>query len=142
MSRADDPVAYLREINATAAFNVWAGIDVVDAGGGQAVISMPWRPELGQYSGYLHAGVVAALIDTACGYAANHIVGRVMASHCAVNYLAPAVGESFLTTARVVKAGRRQIFTTAEVQAETAGESKLVATGETLLMPLLSEVPS
>ena len=65
----DGPLTILREVNQTSAFNQWLGIEVVSAEPGKAEITMPWRPEAGQYSGFLHAGIVGALIDTACGYA-------------------------------------------------------------------------
>ncbi len=48
----------------------------------------------------------------------------------------PAVGVAFHCRGEVVKAGKRQIFTRAELFAETeTGDRKLVATGETILMP-------
>lgn len=133
-----DPLALLRGINETAAFNRWCGIEVVAAGEGTAEIAMPWREEAGQYAGFLHAGLVGALIDTACGFAAATVVGRVLASHFAVNCLRPAVGERFVARARVVKPGRTQVFTACELFAISAGEEKLVATGETLLTPVAS----
>jgi uncharacterized protein (TIGR00369 family) len=94
---------------------------------------MPWRAEVGQYAGFLHAGLIGALIDTACGFAAVTVAGRVLASHYAVNCLRPAVGERFIARARVVKPGRTQVFTACELFAVVAGAEKLVATGETLL---------
>ncbi len=94
---------------------------------------MPWRKELGQYAGFLHAGLVGALIDTACGFAAASVVGRVLASHYSVNCLRPAVGERFFARARVVKPGKTQVFTACELYAVADGQEKLVATGETLL---------
>lgn len=128
-----DPLALIRAINGTAAFNRWCGIEVLAAGDGRAEIAMPWRDEAGQYAGFLHAGVVGALIDTACGYAAATLVGRVLAAHYAVNCLRPAVGERFIARARVVKPGRTQVFTACELFAVERGEETLVATGETLL---------
>jgi acyl-coenzyme A thioesterase PaaI-like protein len=62
------------------------------------------------------------------------VVGRVLASHYAVNCLRPAVGHRFIARARVVKPGRTQVFTACELFAHSAGEDKLVATGETLLL--------
>ncbi|GGC79751.1 PaaI family thioesterase [Chelatococcus reniformis] len=126
----------LRAINGSAAFNRWAAFAVADAGPGRAELHLAWREEFGQYAGFLHAGMLGALIDTACGFAAATQVGPVLASHFAVNCLAPAVGESFIATASVVKAGRRQVFARAEVTAVTGTERKLVATGETILVPI------
>ena len=126
----------LQAINATSAFNRWTGFEIVDASAGRVEISMQWRPEVAQYSGYLHAGLIGALIDTACGYAAATLVGRVMASHFSVNCLRPAIGECFRARARVVKPGQRQVFTTCELFAVTAEKEMLVATGEALLVPV------
>lgn len=128
-----DHLATLRGINSEAAFNRWCGIEVVSAEEGRVEIAMPWRSEVGQYAGFLHAGLVGALIDTACGFAAVTMVGRVLASHYSVNCLRPAVGERFIARARVVKPGRTQVFTACELFAVDAGQEKLVATGETLL---------
>lgn len=124
----------LRGINDTAGFNRWAGMTVQDAEPGGAELRLLWRDDLGQYSGFLHAGMISALIDTACGFAAATLAGpTVLASHCAVNFLAPARGDFFSARARVVKAGRRQIFARAELTAHRDGTSTLVATGDTIL---------
>jgi uncharacterized protein (TIGR00369 family) len=134
MNALADPLAVLREVNRTAAFNRWCHIEVIGARPGEAEIAMPWRDELGQYAGFLHAGLIGALIDTACGFAAATLVGRVLASHYAVNCLRPAVGDRFVARARVVKQGKLQVFTTCELHAHSAAGEKLVATGETLLV--------
>ena len=131
-----DPLATIRAINDSAAFNRWLGIEVLSAGEGRAEIALAWRPELGQYAGFLHAALIGGLVDTACGFAAATQVGRVLASHYAVNCLRPAVGERFVARARVVKPGRTQVFTACELFAVSGGEEKLVATGETLLTPV------
>jgi uncharacterized protein (TIGR00369 family) len=136
MPTPTDPLALLRGINATSAFNRWCGIEVLAAAEGRAEIAVDWRPELGQYAGFLHAGLIGALIDTACGFAAVTMSGRVLASHYSVNCLRPAVGERFIARARVVKPGRTQVFTACDLYAVSEGEEKLVATGETLLTPV------
>src|SRR5262249_43226142 len=98
---------------------------------------MEWRDDLPQYSGYLHAGVIAALLDTPCGFAPASIVGQVTASHFSMNCLRPAVGRRFVARGTTLRAGRRQIFATAQLHAEDQqGRRTLVATGETLLVPL------
>ena len=132
-------MSLVQGINATAAFNRWCGIEVLSAGEGKAEIAMPWRADAGQYAGFLHAGLIAALIDTACGFAAVTLVGRVLAAHYAVNCLRPAVGERFIARARVVKPGKTQVFTYCELFAVANGAEKLVATGETLLTPISPE---
>jgi len=129
-----DALARLRAINAAAAFNRWCGIEVVAAEPGSATIAMPWRQDAGQYSGFLHAGLLGALVDTACGFAAATVLGRVLASHYSVSCLRPAVGERFVARAKVVKPGKNQVFTSCEVFAQAGDGEKLVATGETLLL--------
>lgn len=128
----------LQAVNQTASFNRWAGFEVVRAAAGEAEIRMDWREEdMGQYAGYLHAGLIGAMLDTACGYAAATVAGRVLASHFSVNCLAPAVGPSFVARGRVVKAGRKQVFAGAELFAEQEnGELLLVATGNAILVPV------
>ena len=124
-------------VNASAGLNRMIGFEVVSAGGGTAEIVMKWGQDLTQYAGHLHAGVIAALLDTACGFAAATVVGRVTASHFSMNCLRPAVGRLFVAKGTTVKAGRRQIFAKAELFAEDEqGERHLVATGETLLVSL------
>jgi uncharacterized protein (TIGR00369 family) len=129
----------LRAINSTAEFNRWFSIDVVAAQPGNATISMPWRKEAGQYSNFLHAGLIGALIDTACGFAAVTLGLRVLASHYSVNCLRPAIGDRFIARARVVKPGRTQVFTACELFADDGTGEKLVATGETLFVVVKTE---
>jgi uncharacterized protein (TIGR00369 family) len=124
----------LRAINDKAAFNRWCGFEVSRAASGEADLAMAWKPEFGQYTGFLHAGLVGAMIDTACGFAAATQLGpKLLASHYAVNCIRPAVGQRFVAKARVVRAGRQQVFTHCELYAHDNGQDKLVATGETLL---------
>ncbi|MCE9658422.1 MAG: PaaI family thioesterase [Burkholderiales bacterium] len=139
MNTATTPLARIRAINDTAAFNRWCGIEVESAEPGKVEISMPWRPEASQYSGFLHAGLIGASIDTACGFAAATVVGRVLASHFAVNCLRPAVGERFVARARVVKPGKALVFTACDLYAQAGGREQLVATGETHLMVVAAE---
>lgn len=128
----------LQAVNRTASFNRWAGFEVARAAAGEAEIRMAWREEdMGQYAGYLHAGLIGAMLDTACGYAAATVAGRVLASHFSVNCLAPAVGRRFVARGRVVKAGRKQVFAGAELFAEQDdGGLRLVATGNAILVPV------
>ena len=135
-----DTNALVRKINDSAQFNRWCGFEVLSCMPGAVELAMPWRNEVGQYSGFLHAGVVGALIDTACGFAAATLVGpRLLAAHFSVNCLRPASGQRFIARARVVKPGKQQVFTTCELFAIESGAEKLVATGETLLTVLPSE---
>ncbi|QQX86640.1 PaaI family thioesterase [Cupriavidus necator] len=134
MTLDSNVLSALREINLQAAFNRWGGFEVLEAEPGRVALGLSWREEFGQYSGFLHAGMVAALIDTACGFAAvTSVRTRVLAAHFSVNCIRPAVGERFVARARVVKAGKSQVFTACELSAQSDGNEKLVATGEAIL---------
>jgi uncharacterized protein (TIGR00369 family) len=129
-----DITAALHAANQASAFHQWCGMQIVHARPGSIELQAPWRSEFGQFMGFMHAGIVGALIDTACGFAAASVAGRVLASHYSVNCLRPAVGELFIARARVVKPGKQQIFTACELYAVSKGQEKLVATGGTLFM--------
>lgn len=124
----------LRQVNAASSFNAWAGFEVSSAEDGAAELILNARPELLQHSGFLHAGIIGGLIDTACGFAAATVVGSVLASQYQVMCYAPAVGDRFAVRAKVVRAGKRQVFATAELFAQTDKEEKLVAGGSAVLM--------
>jgi uncharacterized protein (TIGR00369 family) len=127
----------VKTTNEQAAFNRWVGIKVILAANGKSELAVRWKDDLGQYSGFLHAGVIAGLLDTACGFAAATIVGNVLASHFSMNCMAPAVGSSFTVRAEVVRAGKRQAFTRADLFASSDGMTKRhVASGETILLPV------
>ena len=130
-------LADLLAVNGSAAFNRMAGFEVAAAADGAAELHMSWRDDLTQYAGHLHAGMIAALLDTACGFAAATVVGSVTASHFSMNCLKPAIGRRFVARGTTLRAGRRQVFARAELFAEDEqGGRSLVATGETVLVPI------
>jgi len=94
-------------------------------------IRMPYAPQFAQQHGFLHAGVVSALVDTACGLAALTLMPRgaaVLAVEFKVNLVAPARGESFVARGRVLKSGRTLSVCSGDVHALEDGAEKLVAT--------------
>ncbi len=99
---------------------------------GVVEITLPYRADLAQQHGYLHAGVVATIADSACGYAAYSLMpagSEVLSVEFKVNLLRPAQGETFVARAEVIKAGgtltvvRADVFGVAE-----NGARELVAT--------------
>ena len=97
---------------------------------GEVAIALPFRDDLTQQHGFLHAGVVTAVVDSACGYAALSLMepgAGVVSVEFKINLLAPAVGERVLARGRVVKAGRTLTLAQTEVFSEAAGQAKLVA---------------
>jgi uncharacterized protein (TIGR00369 family) len=99
---------------------------------GVVEIALPYRPDLTQQHGYLHAGVVATIADSACGYAAFTLMpagSNVLSVEFKVNLLRPAQGLEFLARAEVIKAGRTLTVVRADVFGIAKNEEKeLVAT--------------
>jgi uncharacterized protein (TIGR00369 family) len=98
---------------------------------GAVSIALPYRADLTQQNGYIHAGIIAAIADSACGYAASTLMpagSEVLSVEFKVNLLRPAAGEEFVAEAQVIKAGRTLTVTRCDVYAQAAGELKMVAT--------------
>ena len=116
-----------------------ATLDTVDAG--RVVIAMPHRPELTQQHGFLHAGIVATLLDSACGYAAFSLMpadAAVLTIEFKVNLLAPARGPWLRCEGWVVKAGRTISVVEGKAwQHEAGGPETLCATMTATVMTVL-----
>lgn len=99
---------------------------------GVVEIMLPYRADLAQQHGYVHAGIVTTIADTASGYAAYSLMppnSEVLSVEFKVNLLRPAKGEKFLAVAEVVKAGRTLTVVRADVFGMGhEGERELVAT--------------
>jgi uncharacterized protein (TIGR00369 family) len=94
-------------------------------------IALPYREDLTQQNGHVHAGVITTIADTACGYAAYTLMpadSDVLSVEFKVNLLRPAAGEKFVAEARVMKAGATLTVVRCDVYGWVAGEAKLVAT--------------
>ena len=95
-------------------------------------ISLPYRAALAQQHGYLHAGIVTTIADSACGYAAYSLMpanSEVLSVEFKVNLLLPAKGEMFLASAEVVKSGKTLTVVRADVfSLGQEGERTLIAT--------------
>jgi uncharacterized protein (TIGR00369 family) len=97
---------------------------------GEVEVEAPFELDLTQQHGYLHAGVVTALVDSACGYAALTMLPaavEVLSVEYKVNFLAPAQGERFVARGRVERSGQRISVCSGEVFAITGSEEKKVA---------------
>jgi uncharacterized protein (TIGR00369 family) len=107
---------------------IGARVDVVRPG--HVELSLDVREDLTQQNGFLHAGTIAALADSACGYAALTLMpagSDVLSIEFKVNMLAPAKGESIVARADVLRAGRTVVVCRADVYAKESGDEKLVA---------------
>jgi len=98
---------------------------------GGVEIRMPFSANFTQQNGYLHAGAITAVLDSACGYAALSVAADdndVLTVELKVNLLAPAAGEVLAARAQVKKAGRTLTVCTADAFAISDGREKVVAT--------------
>jgi len=121
------------------AFMATVGASIVSVAPGEVVLEVPHREDLTQQHGYLHAGVIAAVADSACGYAAYTLMPAdhaVLSVEFKTNLLAPAKGERFRATARVVRAGRTLTVCTAEVVGMEGGQETLVAVMQATMIGL------
>jgi uncharacterized protein (TIGR00369 family) len=97
---------------------------------GMVEIVLRPTPAISQQNGFVHAGAVSAIADSAAGYAALSLMpadAGVLAAEFKINLLAPATGDRIVARGRVVKAGRTLTLGQAEVFADTGGQEKLIA---------------
>ena len=128
-------VEQLRAVNAASPYNRDAGFELLEVGNGTCQLGIDAKLDLLNHAGMLHAGVIGAMIDTACGFAAASIAGAVVTSHYSVNCYRPGAGNRFVARAEVVKAGKRQLFVSARLYAVAAGKDDvLIAGGEAVLI--------
>jgi len=97
---------------------------------GAVEIAMRPGVSISQQHGFVHAGAVSAIADSAAGYAALTLMPAgvgVLTTEFKINFLAPAAGDRLVARGRVIKAGRTLTLTQSDVFAERAGQEKLIA---------------
>lgn len=99
---------------------------------GVVEITLPYRADLAQHHGFLHAGIVTTIADSACGYASYSLMppnSEVLSVEFKVNLLRPAKGEVFVALAEVIKSGKTLTVARADVFGlDQSGRRELVAT--------------
>jgi len=104
---------------------------------GRVVIELPWAQALTQQHGFLHAGMVATGLDSACGYAGFSLMpveAAVLTIEYKINLLAPAKGQRFRMEGLVIKPGRTVTVAEGRAYAIDDGREKLIATMACTLM--------
>jgi uncharacterized protein (TIGR00369 family) len=115
------------------------GIAIAELQPGEITLIMPYAAAYTQQHGFIHAGIVATALDSACGYAAFSLMpedAAVLTIEFKLNLLAPARGDRFVFRGRVVKPGRTITVAEAHAFALTGEEEKLMATMTGTLMAL------
>ena len=106
---------------------------------GQVEIVLVPKPEVSQQHGFVHAGAISAIADSAAGYAALSMMPMdrgVLTTEFKINLLAPARGERIVARGKVVKAGRTLTLAQTEVFAGNEGKEQLIALLTATLMTI------
>lgn len=115
------------------------GASLVHVSPGQVDIVLAPSPAISQQHGFVHAGAVASIADSAAGYAALTLMppgAGVLTAEFKINLLAPAVGERIVAKGKVIKAGRTLTLAQTDVFAEREGQERLVAVLTATLMTI------
>lgn len=115
-----------------------ATLESVEAG--FVEIHLPISAAITQQHGFVHAGAVASIADSACGYAAFSLMpadAGVLAVEFKINLMAPAKGEKLIARGRVIRAGRTLSVCQADVVAVVEGSEKNVAILTSTVMTVL-----
>ena len=115
------------------------GASLASVEAGRVTIELPWQQGLTQQHGFLHAGIVATALDSACGYAGSTLMpadAGILTIEYKINLLAPAQGERFRMEGLVVKPGRTITVAEGRAYAWHQGREKLVATMSATLMTI------
>ena len=118
------------------------GMALLEVKAGECIIGFSYREDLTQQNGFIHAGVIATALDSACGYAAFSMMPEdadVLSIEFKTNLMRPARGERFEARARVIKPGRTVFFTEASLFAVIGQEEKLVASMAGTMMVVKSK---
>ncbi|HEY6826067.1 MAG TPA: PaaI family thioesterase, partial [Gemmatimonadaceae bacterium] len=113
------------------AFMSTLGARLVRVEPGEVDLELPVRSDLTQQHGFLHAGALASVADSACGYAALSLMpagAAVLSIEFKINLLAPAAGDRVLAKGRVIRAGKTVTVCWGEVLAIKDKAERLVAT--------------
>lgn len=104
---------------------------------GEIEIRLPYRLDLTQQHGTLHAGALTSIVDSACGYAALSLMepgAGVVSVEFKINLLAPGAGREFVAVGRVVRAGRTLTVCAGEVRSSGDGEDVVVVMMQATMM--------
>jgi uncharacterized protein (TIGR00369 family) len=111
---------------------------------GEVEIEVAWRSDITQQQGFVHGAVIAAIVDTACGYASFTLMPanvEVLTVEFKINFIAPAVGDKMIARGRVTKAGRTLTVCSGDAFAVKDGKEKLVATLQATMMSVSPDKP-
>jgi len=121
------------------------GISIERLAPGEIELAMPYRADLTQQNGFIHAGIITAALDSACGIAAFTLMpadSDILTVEFKTNLLAPAKGQRFAFRASVVKPGRTLTVCEAQAFAWHDDAETLIATMTGTLIALTRREPA
>ena len=124
--RLDD----IARVMALPGFGKWAGMRVVSVEPGKVALGLASKPELTQFFGHFHGGVITALADQAAGAAVTSALpeGKIAVTvEIKVNFMAPANGEEIIARAEAMQAGGSIAVAKIEVISQDKGNERLCA---------------
>jgi uncharacterized protein (TIGR00369 family) len=133
----ENPVARVRASFDRQLFMRTLGVTLLSVAPGEVVLELPFTESLTQQHGFLHAGAVSAVVDSACGYAALSLMpadAGVLSIEFKLNMLAPAAGDRFRAIGRVVRSGRTITVCSGELVAFRGDASTQVALMQATMM--------
>ena len=107
---------------------------------GEAIIELPFSGHLTQQHGFLHAGVIASIVDSACGYAALSLMperAAVLSVEFKINLMKPAAGLKFRATGRVVRSGKTLTVCSGLMEAQNENRWTDIAVMQATMMAVL-----
>jgi uncharacterized protein (TIGR00369 family) len=126
-----EAAARVRDSFAKQSIMTTLGAEVAAVRPGEVEIVLPFGDHILQQHGFIHAGAVATIADSACGYAALSLMppgAAVLSVEFKINLLAPAAGDRVLARGRVIRAGKTVTVCWGEVHAIAGDKERLVAT--------------
>lgn len=120
----------VRKVTTLTGFTHAAGVEVLSAEPGRVSLSLAKKPELLQFNGYFHGGVVSGLADHAAGAAASTALaaGKIAVTvDLHVNFLAPASGATLVAKARTLQVGSTICVVAVELETDAPTGERLCA---------------
>lgn len=136
-SSVPDYVTRIRESFDKQTIMTTIGAELTEVTAGTVTIELPYNRDLCQQHGFLHAGIVTTIVDSACGYAAYTLMpadAEVLTVEFKANFMVPAKGERFVAQGRVIRAGRTLTIAQGDVWAILNGEQKHIVMMQATIM--------
>jgi len=116
------------------------GAQLVGVRPGEVIIELPFGGHLTQQHGFLHAGAITTIVDTACGYAALTLMpegAAVLTVEFKINLMKPAAGSMFRATGKVLRAGKTLTITSGVVDALSDDKWSTIAAMQATIMTIV-----